>query len=605
MNEQIIPNNDQFSSASFIDSYHNICICVFYEKNGIVRDYVKYYINALKEIAEKIIVVVNGKITEEGINSLKDEKIEILIRENKGLDFGAWKETIDKIGDVELSKYNNLILTNTTCYGPVYPIQEVFKEMSTRDCDFWGITKHTDENRNVVKFDKKTKIIEHIQSYFLVFSKKVFLSRPFQNFWNNVKLDYNYNKVIGHYEIKLTKYLENNGFKSDSYIKLDYYKELIEQPLLITYELLQKYRLPFVKRKAIVCNEPFLQINNKGQKIIDSLKSNTNYPCDYIYDDILNTYPNSTIIKNLHCEYILSSKSSNIELKNKKIALILHICYEELVDYCLNYAKSMPVGTDLYIISTKKSVLDTCRQYKSNLNDYNITYRLIQNKAEGISAYIIGCADVFENYDYICCMHDIKSQHLSKSFSYNLMEHYFTNNLQSKDYVEKIINIFNTNKYIGMLCPPYISITKENKLRRKISNIKKHIKLLDLNIPFDPQPISPASSMFWIRGAAIKPLFKYKWEDKDFTEKPATTDVIEQCLSSIVQEAGYLSTWIMTEDYAIKCVENPLLFSILNKPAINNFAEKIFSIKYKPNLDGLQKVYTFLGFKIKIKERRI
>ena len=99
---------------------NNICICVFYEKDGIVRNYVSYYIRALTEVASKIIVVVNGKISEEGLTTLKDfDNVEIIKRENKGLDFGAWKETIDKIGYENLKEYDNIILTNTTCYGPV------------------------------------------------------------------------------------------------------------------------------------------------------------------------------------------------------------------------------------------------------------------------------------------------------------------------------------------------------------------------------------------------------------------------------------------------------------------------------------------------------
>ncbi|MEE3350035.1 MAG: hypothetical protein VZR09_08345, partial [Candidatus Gastranaerophilaceae bacterium] len=47
------------------------CICVFWDKQGIVRDYVTYYIKGLQEIAEKVIVTVNGIITDDSREKLK------------------------------------------------------------------------------------------------------------------------------------------------------------------------------------------------------------------------------------------------------------------------------------------------------------------------------------------------------------------------------------------------------------------------------------------------------------------------------------------------------------------------------------------------------
>lgn len=42
-----------------------LTICVFWDKEGVLRDYALFYINALKEFSEKFLIVVNGAITEE------------------------------------------------------------------------------------------------------------------------------------------------------------------------------------------------------------------------------------------------------------------------------------------------------------------------------------------------------------------------------------------------------------------------------------------------------------------------------------------------------------------------------------------------------------
>ena len=120
------------------------CICVFWEKDGIVRDYFSYYLKGLQEVAEKILVVVNGKISEDSRKLLSDMGINILVRENKGLDFWAYTAGIETAGYEELSKYDELILTYCTCYGPIRPFSEMSEEMEKRDYDFCCITKHTE-----------------------------------------------------------------------------------------------------------------------------------------------------------------------------------------------------------------------------------------------------------------------------------------------------------------------------------------------------------------------------------------------------------------------------------------------------------------------------
>ena len=150
------------------------CICVLYDTKGIVGDYVITYLKGLQTVCQKVFVVVNGDITEEGKQKLSQilplDENHFYIRENKGLDFGAWKDSIAKIGYEEFKEYDELVLTNTTCYGPIYPFSEMFEEMEKRDCDFWGITKHPE-----IKRHNKIRLNEHIQSYFVVFNKNVFL----------------------------------------------------------------------------------------------------------------------------------------------------------------------------------------------------------------------------------------------------------------------------------------------------------------------------------------------------------------------------------------------------------------------------------------------
>ena len=596
------------------------CICVFWEKDGIVRDYFSYYLKGLQEVAEKILVVVNGKISEDSRKLLSDMGINILVRENKGLDFWAYKAGIEHTGYEELNKYDELILTNCTCYGPIRPFSEMFEEMKNRDCDFWGITKHpnTGQFYKVAK-KEKVSIVEHIQSYFFVFKNKMFMSKDFKKYWKRLKKVKNFDEAVAYNEISFTKYFKDKGFKDDSYVDINIHKQLVDNPMCVTYNLLEKGILPVVKRKAICGEFDKLfsrQLISKSTQIIKFLKDNTNYDINMIYQDILATKPMSEIKTNLNLNYVLSSEYSEENYdNNNKIALIMHIYYEDLIDYCLKYALSMPAGTDIYIISSKKSVLDICKEKSGILSGYKIFYREKNNRGRDVSAYLVTCADVFENYDYICCMHDKKTS--TAQFSITGVEfsyHCFECNLKSGDYVKNIINLFNNNPYLGLLCPPAIEYGAIFTIGREIGEIQtynyllKLFKDLDLHIPFDIHPVAPFGSMFWIRGKAIAPLFRHKWEYTDFPPEPLPKDgtlshAIECIYPAIAQEAGYLTGWIMPEDYAANYINNLHYYLLQEKcrPKKISFIEKIFSLINVYNNGIKQKQLYLFGKKFIIK----
>ena len=197
---------------------------------------------------------------------------------------------------------------------------------------------------------------------------------------------------------------------------------------------------------------------------------------------------------------------------------------------------------------------------------------------------------------------------IGEEFSY----HCFECNLKSKNYVQNILKTFETKPEIGMFCPPapefgpYRKIGKELMACPKI--FIKLMKNLDLHIPFDAHPVAPFGSMFWVRGKAMAPLFRHKWTYEDFPPEPLPKDetlspAIELIYPSIVQEAGYLTGWILPEDYAQNYI-NTLHYYLLQekcRPQKLSTLEKIFSIT-NVNIKGIKhKQMYILGKKLLIK----
>ncbi|OUM70365.1 hypothetical protein PIROE2DRAFT_1507 [Piromyces sp. E2] len=134
-----------------------------------------------------------------------------------------------KFGWLELA--DELILSNDSCFC-VSSLNPIFNKMIYRNLDFWGMTE-------------SFQIQDHLQSYFLVFSKKVYLSNIFKNYLLNVSKEESVWQVILKYEVPLKQLLEKNNFNGGGFITSWNKKN----PTLFPLTLLQK-GFPLIKRKV-------------------------------------------------------------------------------------------------------------------------------------------------------------------------------------------------------------------------------------------------------------------------------------------------------------------------------------------------------------------
>jgi rhamnosyltransferase len=124
---------------------------------------------------------------------------DVLLVENIGLDFGMWKRALEV---VPYEGFDELILANSSVFGPFGSLQPIFDQMSALPCDFWGI------NDNI-------ELGWHIQSYFLVFRKDALRSKAFADFWKHMLLMRTKDQVIRSYEVGLSTYLTESGLRAE------------------------------------------------------------------------------------------------------------------------------------------------------------------------------------------------------------------------------------------------------------------------------------------------------------------------------------------------------------------------------------------------------
>lgn len=545
---------------------------VFWEKDGIVRDYVTYYLNALKEVAQDIIVIVNGKLSAEGRKKLEELGADILVRENEGLDFAAWKAALEDIGWDKLSLYDELILCNSSCYGPVYPFSEAFRTMEARECDFWGMARHPKTARRLLSDDPERSIKEHIQSFFMVFRKKVLSGEHFRRWWEELDPAKGFVEEVDHPEVTFTEYLESAGYTSSCLVDMKKYFDLAPDDnvtLLYADKMLVSDRMPLIQRKLFV-HDPRWWIRrcmgHVARDVFRLLKERTGYPEAFIWQDLLATQKFSEVKDALHLNYILPSELSEKTEEKTDTALLCFAYYPDLCAFMCRYIASMPEDAHICIISSREDTLDAYREEMAKLPFRNVEYRLKPNRGRDVSAYLVTGRDILQNHELVCCIHDKKSKQLScqimaEDFGYHCMECC----LHSKDYVHNIIELFHKEPFCGLLVPPtvyygdFCTLGAESFRNRK--SMTEACEMLSLSCPMDDTPVAPFGAYFWARSTALAAMFRHDWKYEDFPDEPLPVDStishgIERIYPLAVQDEGYYTAWCSPDIHASLYMNN-------------------------------------------------
>lgn len=213
-----------------------------YCPDGKITDAQIYYLKGLKEFCDNVIFVADSKIFPEEIEKIKDLVCYCEFGRHNGYDFLSYRKGYEYAFNTGLLEdAEELVMCNDSCYAPVFGFDKMFGAMSLKACDFWGITSH----------HKKNKYPRHIQSYFYVFKANVFNSQSFKKFISSITPQRNIKQVIKKYELRFSQKLEQNGFKSATFVP-DIIEECPPETNKTFYPLtlIEKYKMPLVKVKV-------------------------------------------------------------------------------------------------------------------------------------------------------------------------------------------------------------------------------------------------------------------------------------------------------------------------------------------------------------------
>lgn len=184
------------------------------------------------------------------------------------------------------------------------------------------------------------------------------------------------------------------------------------------------------------------------------------------------------------------------------------------------------------------------------------------------SAFLMTMAKYLKEYDIFCMIHDKKSsQMFYESVGRTFCDILWANVLDSREYIDGVLSLFDSNPEIGLLIPPevYHGTFFDTAIDFWTICFDETVKLsqkLNLKVPFDKDkpPIS-IGSVFWCRSAALDNLLLHTFSFSDFPKEPMDVDgtfshALERILPFVAQSQGYYTATIMNSKYAAVDIAN-------------------------------------------------
>ena len=113
-----------------------LLLFVHYDRDGRLDDHILYLLSALVPFRAECAVLANSPLSETDEARLAPVADRVIRRANKGFDFGAWADGLREYETRLETEFDAVLLVNGTCFGPLFPLSEMFDSMEKRECDF-------------------------------------------------------------------------------------------------------------------------------------------------------------------------------------------------------------------------------------------------------------------------------------------------------------------------------------------------------------------------------------------------------------------------------------------------------------------------------------
>ena len=278
---QRLRNSQRAKALASVSSGEKVLVYVIFESEPRLQQYKTIFLEKLAALADKTLIVVNGGLAEEDLETL-EQYGQVLVRDNSGYDTAAFREGILSLGKETLQHCSQLMLVNDTNIGPMSDLAAVFQTMAGRNLDFWGIS-FGETQEDITGFNRYGYIPNHLQSYFLVIEPLLLQSEEFYDYWEVLTDTDSREEAIGKHETTFTKYFADLGYRYDALVHENQDSAMYIHPLRML-----KAGSPLIKYTSLknYDDQQFLwqglERESEIPDLLDYVREKTDYPVEIL-----------------------------------------------------------------------------------------------------------------------------------------------------------------------------------------------------------------------------------------------------------------------------------------------------------------------------------
>ncbi|MDE2516493.1 MAG: hypothetical protein KGL12_10745 [Rhodospirillales bacterium] len=221
-----------------LDLGPRIALFCHFDAAGALDPAVPIYLAALAEAGFTPIVISNaGYLTPAAEAGLRGAARAVLLRANRGHDFGAWAEAMRRLA-LPRPETEAILLVNDSVLGPIGPLGPVLARLDPATADLWGLTDCA-------------QLGWHLQSYFLLAGRRALASPEWARFWAGLRPVPSKRWTIWQGEVAFSRRMQRAGLRLAALWPTQGDAAHPPNPTTDCWEALLRAGFPFLKKEVL------------------------------------------------------------------------------------------------------------------------------------------------------------------------------------------------------------------------------------------------------------------------------------------------------------------------------------------------------------------
>lgn len=551
--------NYRLDRAGLVQFSEDWLIFVAYSGDGSLSDCQKYQVECFAAAGYAVALVINTDALLDMVDPRCDAAKIVIVRENLGFDFGAWRHAVELLGG--LANARSVSFTNDSILavphdedGNNSALDHLRQLIANTPCD-------------VVFLTANKEVRPHCQSFFFTLRSEALTQRALDHI-AAVPLYRDKEHLIYEVEVHFSDRLHEAGFA----VKHLYDLEVEENPTIHHWETLLDLGFPFIKVQLITAGildvdddrlverlgpdvHPMLKAHvalRKTPPAPTALSGPDGPRPSLLAPGMFNEYgaqqatnPAPSLLPTIHVPF---SGALSVSSRLPKVLAIIHGFYTDLLPRMFEQIASLGIDMRILVTTDTASKVAIADEFIRNAGLAGHAV-LCQNRGRDVAPFLIEGVKHLDDAEIILHLHTKKSLHDSIYSDWG--EFLRKNLIGSRDVALSIIHLLQESK-VGLVYSDHFPPV--NNLRNwgfDFDHAADLLSRIGCKISADTPLEFPTGTMFWARREAIEPLFGLGLGYESFEPEAGQVDgtlahAIERSLLYVCEHAGFAHIKVTT-----------------------------------------------------------